>query len=149
MSRHCYVKLWIFKFSFFFPVVLDTFPAWLGKALASIKSINSQLKKIAHEEKETRLAALGDGRRKEESDDDDLEIGPRDCDIDKKIVFLKCGISFICLMNPSAVVQRIKAGSLDIENFCLGCHVEIHGSCLEHPIFIGGRLCYGGSCKVT
>jgi hypothetical protein len=33
--------------------------------------------------------------------------------------------------------QDIKAGTLDMDYFCLGCHVEIMGSCMEHPLFFG------------
>ena len=44
-------------------------------------------------------------------------------------------------------MDRIKAGSLDIEYFCLACHMEIMGPCLEHPLFVGS-VC-NRNCKVS
>ena len=44
-------------------------------------------------------------------------------------------------------MDRIKAGSLDIEYFCLACHMEIMGPCLEHPFFVGS-VC-NRNCKVS
>ncbi|EFX64662.1 hypothetical protein DAPPUDRAFT_117982 [Daphnia pulex] len=37
----------------------------------------------------------------------------------------------------TSVVDRIKAGTLDMDYFCLGCHVGIMAPCKEHPLFFG------------
>ena len=46
------------------------------------------------------------------------------------------------------MIERIKEGSLEQENFCLICHNEIMGNVQEHPLFVGG-ICNGKSCKVS
>ncbi|EFX66522.1 hypothetical protein DAPPUDRAFT_116312 [Daphnia pulex] len=111
-------------------VVLDEFPEWLQRSIDRIKDTNTKLKRIANEKKENRLSLFqGSNNKKEKkknnSGEDDFTYGPRDCDI--------------------AVVDRIKAGTLDMDYFCLGCHVEIMGPCMEHPLFFGS-LC-NRECK--
>lgn len=111
-------------------VVLDDFPEWLVRCISRIKDTNDKLKRISNEKKESRLSAFQGGQKKKEkkknnAEDDDVTYGPRDCDI--------------------AVVDRIKAGTLDMDYFCLGCHVEIMGPCTEHPLFLGS-LC-NQECK--
>jgi hypothetical protein len=63
------------------------------------------------------------------------------------ILFLKLCISPFVHHTTTAVVDRIKAGTLDVDYFCLGCHVEIMGPCTEHPLFCGS-LC-NRECKVS
>ncbi len=46
----------------------------------------------------------------------------------------------------TAVVDRIKAGTLDMDYFCLGCPVGIMDPRMEHPLFFGS-LC-NRECKV-
>jgi hypothetical protein len=46
------------------------------------------------------------------------------------------------------MIERIKEGSLELENFCLVCHNEIMGNVQDHPLFVGG-ICKGESCKVS
>ncbi|XP_046632733.1 DNA (cytosine-5)-methyltransferase 3A-like isoform X2 [Daphnia pulicaria] len=111
-------------------VVLDEFPKWLQRSMDRIKDTNTKLKRIANEKKEYRLSLFQGSnnmklKKKKNSGADDFTYGPRDCDI--------------------AVVDRIKAGTLDMDYFCLGCHVEIMGPCMEHPLFFGS-LC-NRECK--
>ncbi|XP_045029296.1 uncharacterized protein LOC116923817 isoform X2 [Daphnia magna] len=111
-------------------VVLNDFPEWLVRCISRIKDTNDKLKRISNEKKESRLSTFQGGQKKKEkkknnAEDDDVTYGPRDCDI--------------------AVVDRIKAGTLDMDYFCLGCHVEIMGPCTEHPLFLGS-LC-NQECK--
>ena len=44
------------------------------------------------------------------------------------------------------MAERIREGTLDIENFCLICFTEMSGKALEHPLFSGG-ICKG-NCQV-
>jgi hypothetical protein len=46
------------------------------------------------------------------------------------------------------MIERIKEGSLELENFCLVCHNEIMGNVQDHPLFVGG-ICNGESCKAS
>jgi hypothetical protein len=38
-----------------------------------------------------------------------------------------CIFYFCVKTQPTVVVDRIKAGTLDMDYFCLGCHLEIMG----------------------
>ena len=38
------------------------------------------------------------------------------------------------------MVERIKCGTLHIENFCIGCQKEVMGIGQQHPLF-RGALC--------
>lgn len=124
--------------------MLENLPTWLEKSLSKIRETNNKLKKISKEKKESRLSSFLESKAESKPSEEDVSYGAHDCDIGK------CNhhqLSFKSLNSLSAaVVDRIKAGTLDIENFCLGCHIEIMGSCLEHPLFMGG-LC-NRECKV-
>ena len=140
-------------------MVLDEFPEWLQRSIDRIKDTNTKLKRIANEKKENRLSVFqGSNNKKEKnkknnSDEDDFTYGPRDCDIGDIVASDKLCLLLLCekINTPTscyatAMVDRIKAGTLDMDYFCLGCHVEIMGPCMEHPLFFGS-LC-NRECKV-
>jgi hypothetical protein len=68
-------------------VVLNEFPEWLQRSIDRIKDTNNKLKRIANEKKESRLSVfqggnnIKKGKKKNNSDEDDVTFGPRDCDI--------------------------------------------------------------------
>ncbi|EFX78805.1 hypothetical protein DAPPUDRAFT_245637 [Daphnia pulex] len=95
-------------------MVLHEFPECLQRSSIDrrIKDTNTKLKRIANEKKDNRLSVFqGSNNKKEKkknnSGEDDLTYGPRDYVI--------------------VVVDRIKTETLDMDYFCLGCHVEIMG----------------------
>jgi hypothetical protein len=133
---------------------LDEFPEWLQRPMDRMKDTNTKLKRIANEKKENHLSVF-QGNKKEKkknnSGEDDLTYGPRDCDISKFSSF-KLHFLLLCENSPTSCYnsrggQDIKAGTLlDMDYFCLGCHVAIMGPCMEHPLFFGS-LC-NRECKV-
>ncbi|EFX74962.1 hypothetical protein DAPPUDRAFT_108389 [Daphnia pulex] len=69
-------------------------------------------------------------KKKNNSEEDDLTYGTRDCDIGKSssmklYLLLLCENSTRQHLVTTAMVDRIKAGILDMDYFCLGCHVEV------------------------
>jgi hypothetical protein len=91
--------------------------------------------------KENRLSVFqGSNNKKEKkknnSEEDDLIYGPRNCDIGKS-PSIKLHHLLLCensadqhLVTTAMVDRDIKAGTLDMDYFCLGCHVEIMSSCV-------------------
>ena len=81
-----------------------------------------------------------------EPEDGDLGIDLFQCCKSNDYSFiLICFLLSIILY--TAMVERIREGTLDIENFCLICFTEISsGKALEHPLFDGG-ICKG-KCQV-
>ena len=124
------------------PVVLDEFPKWLKCSMDRIKDTNThqntKLKRIANEKKENRLSVFQGNqkeKKKNNSGEDDLTCGPRDCDIGKSssmklYLLLLCENSTRQHLVTTAMVDRIKAGTLDMDYFCLGCNVEPMGTCI-------------------
>jgi hypothetical protein len=74
-------------------------------------------------------------KKKNNSEEDDLTYGTRDCNIGKSssmklYLLLLCENSTRQHLVTTAMVDRIKAGTLDMDYFCLGCHVEAMGPCI-------------------
>ena len=67
-------------------MVLDSFPTWIDRALATIKSSNSNLKNIAHKEQGGRMKGRCSKERKIQ--ENEVEFGPSECDIGKNEPFL-------------------------------------------------------------
>jgi hypothetical protein len=102
---------------------------------------NTKLKRIANEKKENRLSVCQQRsnnkkeKKKNNSEEDDLTYGTRDCDIGKSssmklYLLLLCENSTRQHLVTTAMVDRIKAGTLDMDYLCLGCHVEAMGPCI-------------------
>jgi hypothetical protein len=49
---------------------------------------------------------------------------------------------------PTVVVDRIKAETLDMDNFCLGCHVEIMGPYMYGTSALLWKFICNRECKV-
>jgi hypothetical protein len=104
-------------------VVLDEFPEWLQRSSLDrrIKDTNTKLKRIANQKKENRLSVF-QGNKKEKkknnSGEDDLTYGPRNCDISKfssiKLhhLLLLCENSTRQHLVTTAVVDRISRPEL-------------------------------------
>ncbi len=129
-------------------MVLNEFPEWLQCSIDRIKDTNNKLKRITNEKKEIRRVVCQcsrvattcnnskKGKKKSNSDEDDVTFGPRDCDIGMHVYsyIFTCRIGVFCFfkfcifkisphftvwyITTTAVVDRIKAGKLDVDYFC-------------------------------
>jgi hypothetical protein len=102
------------------------------------------LKRIANEKKENRLSVFqGSNNKKEKKKKNSGEDDFTARGIATLVINIRLSnfIFYFCVKTqPTAVVDRIKAGTLDMDYFCLGCHTEIMGPCMKHPLFSGSLL---------